>query len=75
MDIKDVKKQKENLEKRIFNLIKKFQEDHGVIITDISFWAPEDNPTFKNNVTLVTRFEENTDRNLIKVDRENNGGD
>jgi len=70
MDIKDVKKEKEILEKRIFNMIKTFSDKHGVCITDISFWSDQDKPEILNNITLVTRFIENVDRNLIKMDKE-----
>lgn len=72
MDIKDIRKQKEVLEKRIFNMIKKFADDHKIIITDINFWADEDN--ILNNITLTTRFEEDVDRRLKLIPKEDDNG-
>ncbi len=72
MDIKDIKKQKVNLEKRIFNMIQKFQKDHGIVVTDINFWASdEESATEISNLTLTTRLIEDIDRTLIKTNKDN----
>lgn len=70
MDIKDIIRQKETLEKRIFNMIKKFETEHNIIITDIKFWADEKTPDIIDNITLTTRLRENADRNLIKKEKD-----
>jgi len=69
-DIKDIIKQKEALEKRIFNMLHKFQKEHNIVITDIQFWADEEDPTTIDNITLTTRLIEQTDRNLIKMEKD-----
>lgn len=69
MDIKEIQNKKENLEKRIFNMIKAFEKKHkdqGFLITKVNLVGDDDDSTDLTNVVVTIELKDDWDRVLKK---------